>query len=187
MLKTETWTLDEAITDVETSIDEIETERERHDEDSDRYASLTNRRNRLAYYRNGLLWQRDEEDWGSDAVLELGAMTAGEKAMMHRDIPETAQSEERRLWFVAACTAAGPYHTDDDLPATFRALAACHDGFVSWAEAQINGLGLASSGPAAEAGEGNRSGTSSEATEDSATSTKPSDSTTSSSSDSPAA
>ena len=163
MLTSETHTIDGALADLEERIDETEERIDELDESTQEHESLTAARDRLRYFRNGLVWQRDEEEWGGDAEIELGALTAGEKAMMHREAPDHADREEMRIWFVAASTVDGPYH-HDDLAKTFRALSQCHPAFVEWAEAQANGLGVPND-------TGNRSSVSSSATGDSETST----------------
>ena len=185
MLTTETYTIDEALAELDERIAEYEAEMDRLDEETDAddplpdaYDTAKERWDRLRYLKNGLQWQRDEEGWG-DATVELGALTAGEKAMMHRKAPDKAGAEELRLWFVAASTVSAPY-AEDDLEATFRNLADCHPGFTEWVESKANGLGVPTES-------GNSSSTSSTATESSGTSTTEPGSTTSSSSDSPTA
>jgi hypothetical protein len=179
MLATETYTLDGALADLEDSIAALEDEQESCDEASEQYQALATQIDRLEYFANGLRWQRDSEGWGAEAEIELGALTAGEKALMHREAPDTAGREEMRLWFVAASTAAAPY-ASDDLEATFTGLAQCHPAFAEWAEAQANGLGVPDD-------VGNGSSTSSPASDSSGTSTNASETSTSSSSDSPTA
>ncbi|WP_134672593.1 hypothetical protein [Halorussus marinus] len=178
MLTTETYRLSEEIETLADRIDELDDELEDIDESTDQAQAVQARRDRLTYFQRGLRWQRDEQDWG-DAAIELGAMTAGEKAMMHREATDGAESEEMRLWFVAASTVDAPYHADD-LAETFTRLSNCHPAFTEWAEAQANALGI-------PAESGNRSSTSSTASNSSGTSTGEPDSTTSSSSDSPTA
>lgn len=178
MLTTETYTLDEALADLEGRIEELEATLEDLDSSTDEADAYRQRRDRLRYQQTGLRWQRDEEDWG-DADIEIGALTAGEKAMMHREAPDSAGRDEMQLWFVAASTATAPY-VHDDLGETFAALADTHPAFVQWAEAKANGLGVPSES-------GNESSTSSTATTAPAseTSTDVPDSTTTSSSASP--
>jgi hypothetical protein len=185
MLATETITIEDALAELGERIDEYQAKMERLDEETaadetlpDMYDTAQSRQDRLRYLQNGLQWQRDEEGWG-DATVELGALTAGEKAMMHRTASDTAGQEEMRLWFVAASTVDAPY-AGDDLEATFQNLSSCHPGFAEWVESKANALGV-------PAESGNRSSTSSTATETSGTSTTEPDSTTSSSSDSPTA
>lgn len=177
MLATETYSVDDALDELDDRIGDIDATLDDLDESTDQYQKSQSRRDRLRYLQNGLRWQRDEAEWG-DAEIELGALTAGEKALMHREATDGADREEMRLWFVAASTAAAPYAADD-LSDTFNALAGCHPAFVQWAEAKANGLGV----PGGESG--NRSSTSSPATETSETSTDAPDSITTSSSDSP--
>lgn len=175
MLKTETYTLDDAHGELTDRVETLEDSLEDLEKGSDKYKVIKSRRDRVSYLERGLRWQRDEEDWG-DAEIELGAMTAGEEAMMHRDVPDNAGAEERRLWFVAASTIDAPF-VGDDLEETFADLAGCHPAFVEWVEAKVNGLGIPSE-------TGNGSSTSSKETEASASSTDEPDSTTTSSSDS---
>ena len=181
MLTTETYVLDGAIEEIEDRITTLEETLEDLEQGTDEYGTVKSRLDRLRYLRNGLEWQRDEEDWPADAAIELGAMTAGEEAMMHREAPDSAEPKEMRLWYVAASTVDAPYGGDDqDLEETFSALAGCHPAFLEWAEAKVNGLGVPG---------GNGSSTSSieTATEASATSSDETSSTTTSSSDSPTA
>ncbi|WP_226043476.1 hypothetical protein [Natrinema sp. DC36] len=181
MLTTETYELGTAIEKLKDRIDDLEESLEELEEETDKYKATESRRDRLRYFRNGLEWQRDEEEWGGDAEIELGAMTAGERAMLYREIPEVAGEDERTLWFTAASTADAPYGgSDDDLKETFSALSGCHPAFTDWLEAKTNSLSVA---------EGNGSSTSSTetTTEASETSTDEPSSTTTSSSDSPTA
>lgn len=176
MLATESYTIEGALDELSEAIGSLEDRLDDLDSSTDEYAAVQNQRDRLAYFRNGLEWQRDEEEWG-DATIELGALTAGEKAMMHRESPDSAGAEEMRLWFIAASTAESPY-LSADLSDTFTALANCHPGFTEWAEGKTNSLGV-------PGGSGNRSSTSSEESPASPTSTDGQSSTTTSSSDSP--
>lgn len=177
MLATEQFRLDGALDELAERIADIEDAMDDLDEDSDDYEAADERRERLEYLANGLRWQRDEEGWGGDATVGLGAMTAAEKGLMHREAPDDAGREEMRLWFVAASTAAAPY-ASGDLTETFHGVGACHPAFAQWAEAKANGLGVPGES-------GNGSATSSPATSDSGTSTDEPDSTTSSPSGSP--
>lgn len=176
MLATETFTVDGALDELDDRIDDLEDRLDDLDSSTDEHDAAQSRRDRLAYFRNGLEWQREEEGWG-DATIKLGALTAGEKALMHREAPDSAEREEMRLWFVAASTEDAPY-AGDALEETFTSLANCHPGFTEWAEGKTNRLGV-------PGGSGNRSSASSPATEASATLTDEQSSTTSSSSDSP--
>jgi len=172
MLATESRTLDEAVGRVETDIEALENELDDMDPSTDQHQAVQSRIDRLRYYANGLQWQRDEAGWGGDAVVEMGSLTAGEKAMMHREAPDSAERHEMVMWYVAASTAEAPY-ADDDLSDTFAALADCHPGFVEWAEATTNALGV----PGAE---GNGSAPSSTARKTSETPREEPDSPTSS-------
>ncbi|QLH80982.1 hypothetical protein [Halosimplex pelagicum] len=176
MLDTETYTLDTAIDDLDERIDDYDEAIEATDEETDEYQMLQDRRDTLSYRRNGLIWQRDEAGWGGDAVIKIGAPAAGEEALMDREVPEAAGEKERRLWYVATATVEAPHDTDS-ISDAFDDVANCHSGYIRWAEAQANGLGVA--------GNATTSSTSSTATEDSATSTDEPASTTSSSSGSP--
>ncbi|ELY96764.1 hypothetical protein C482_15356 [Natrialba chahannaoensis JCM 10990] len=141
MLTTEAYTLDEAIDELADQIDALEAALTELDSGTDEYTYTQGRRNRLRYYKDGLEWQRDEEGWSPDAEIELGAMTAAEEALMHREMPSNVEKKERRNWFVAASTAAAPYHSDD-LSETFTDVGQCHPAFVDWAEAKANALGV---------------------------------------------
>lgn len=178
MLQTETYQLDAELETLDGRIADLNDQLDTLDEDTDEYQAVQARRDRLKYFRTGLRWQRNEEDWGN-ATIELGAMTAGEQAMMHREATDGAGPEEMRLWFVSASTISAPY-ASDDLEDTFAALADCHPAFTEWLEAKTNSLGV-------PAESGNRSSTSSPETNPSAMSDDEHDSTTSSSSDSPTA
>lgn len=179
MLTTEVYTLDDVIADLTEQISDLEDEIGDLEEGTDDHTVATSRQDRLQYFRNGLEWQRDEAGWGGDAEIELGALTAGEEAKMHREAPDAAGRKEMRLWFVAASTADAPY-VGDTLSETFTALADVHPAYAAWAESEANGLGVPDSS-------GNRSSTSSTATGASETSTNEPNSTTTSSSDSPTA
>ncbi|UHQ96464.1 hypothetical protein [Natrinema halophilum] len=183
MLTTETYELGAEFEKLNDRIDELDESLKELEEGTDEYTATESRRDRLRYFRNGLEWQRDEEEWGADTEIELGAMTAGERAMMYREIPEVADEDERTLWFTAASTANAPYGgSDEELKETFSSLANCHPAFADWLEAKTNSLSVAG-------GPGNRSSTSSTETmtEASETSTGKRNSTTTSSSDSPTA
>lgn len=179
MLTTDTYTLDDEIERLADRLSTLEETLDDLDEDTDEFTAVRARRDRVSYFERGLRWQRDNEDWGGDTEIELGAMTAGEESMMHREAPDSAERTEMRLWFVAASTVDAPYATDD-LSKTFRELSGVHPAFAEWAEAQANSLGIPGDS-------GNRSSTSSKESEAPATSTDEPNSTTSSSSDSPTA
>jgi len=191
MLTTETVVIDDAIAELGDRIDDLADDRETRNPASDEYAAIKDREDRLSYLRDGLRWQRDEEGWGGDATVTLGALTAGEEAIMHRAMSANPNRNERRLWFVAAATVDAPYGasrdpdeeplTESTIEETFAALAGqgIHSGFVKWAESKANALATPG-GP----GNGDRSAESSQATTASATSTTGPDSTTTSSSDS---
>lgn len=143
-LRTDTWTIDEAIAEIDDRLEELADTMADLDESSDRYQASKQAANRLEYLADGLVWQRDEAGWGADADIEIGGPTAGEKAMMHRQADDGAGDHEMRLWFVAASIRSLPgYDADDpdaDMGDCFALLANCHDGFASWAEAKANSL-----------------------------------------------
>lgn len=170
MLTTETITVEEARAELTEAIDAIDGALEDLDESTDEAAALRDRRATLAYWRNGLEWQLRDGDWTTETEFTVGAMTAGEEAMMHREVPNEAGDDEFRLWFVAASVEAGPF-VDSELDETFANIVDLHPAVVKWLEAKANSLGTASD-------EGNRSSKSSPATDSEATSTPAPDSTT---------
>lgn len=141
MLTTESYTIGDALEELTEQIERLQDVLDGLDPETDAYAATESQIDRLTYYRNGLVWQRDEEGWGEDAEIELGAMTAAEEALMHRESTTDADRKEMRLWFVAASTVDAPY-ASDDLTETFTALGQCHPAFAQWAEAKANGLGV---------------------------------------------
>ena len=165
MLTTETTMLGEANDSLNEHIEALQEHLDDLDPSTDEATAVSNQRDRLQYLRRGVEWQADE--WGEDVEVTIGALTAGEEAMMHREIPDDAGEKERRLWYVAAASEAGPY-VEDDLSDTFANVADLHPAFVEWVEGTSNALGVA----------GNRSSTSSTASETSGTSTPTPDSTT---------
>lgn len=169
MLATETYSLDDALAEIEERRGELADELDDLDTGTDAYQDAKARHDRLGYLARGLRWQRDEEDWG-DAEIELGALTAGEKAMMHREAPDAADGEEMRLWFVAASTITAPY-AGDDLSETFSNLANCHPAFAEWVEAKANSLGIPDAVGNGSSTSSTESGTSDEATSTDAPST----------------
>jgi len=156
MLTTQTLTVDDAREELTEGIGALEDALDDLDEDTDDAAVLRDRKGTLSYWRNGLDWQLSEGDWTADTEFTVGAMTAGEEAMMHREVPEQAGSDELRIWFVAASVEDGPF-VEDDLEETFANVSGLHPGVVKWFEAKANGLGTASD-------EGNGSSKSSPAT-----------------------
>ncbi|ACM56368.1 hypothetical protein [Halorubrum lacusprofundi] len=170
MLTTQTLTVDDARAELTEGIEALEDALDGLDEDTDDAAVIRDRKSTLTYWRNGLDWQTSEGDWTTDTELTVGAMNAGEEAMMHREVPEQAGQDEFRIWFVAASVEAGPF-VEDDLNETFANAACLHPAVVKWLEAKANGLGTASD-------EGNGSSKSSSATDSEATSAQPPDSTT---------
>jgi hypothetical protein len=165
VLASETNTLAEARASLTDQIDALAGRLNDLDASTDEAEATAAQRDRLQYLRDGVEWQAEE--WGSDAEVTVGALTAGEEAMMHREIPETAGERERRLWYVAAATERAPY-VGDGLADTFANVSDLHPAFVAWVEARSNALGVA----------GNRSSTSSAASENSGTSTPTPDSIT---------
>jgi hypothetical protein len=165
MLASETTTLEEAIASIDEHVDALEDHLEELDDDTDDAKAVGSQRDRLQYLRRGVEWQADE--WGAETEVTVGALTAGEEAMMHREIPDDAGEKERRLWYVAAASEAGPY-VEAELSETFANVAGLHPAFVEWVEGRSNALGVA----------GNRSSTSSTATDAPTTSTPTPDSTT---------
>ncbi len=171
MLTTEEFTVGDAIDELDDQIEAIEEARADYEPGTSEYETLTARTDRLSHWREGLNWHVAEGDWGRETTLEIGAMSAGEEAMMHRDISSNSEEAERRLWFVAASTVEAPF-VGDDRSETFQQLSAdVHPGAAKYLEAKANSLGIASD-------EGNESRTSSTATETVARSPQPSDSTT---------
>jgi len=178
MLVTDEVTVGDAIDELAEKISELDDALEELDEDTDQAESLQSRRGRLSYLRNGLEWEVSDGDWTEETTIEIGALTAGEEAMMHREAPNQAAPKEMRLWFVAASVESAPF-AGDDLEETFRGVAGLHPGAVEYLESKANGLATASDSSALGGGtEGNRSATSSPATETGETSTTAPDSTT---------
>ena len=165
MLASETNTLAEASESLEAQIESLEELLVEYEDDTDEAQAVRERQSRLEYLKRGVEWQIDE--WDADTEVTVGALTAGEEAMMHREIPDDAGPKERRLWYVAAATEAAPY-VAGELGETFANVADLHPAFVEWVEARSNALGVA----------GNRSSTSSTVSEPSETSTPTPDSTT---------
>ena len=177
MLETETLTIDDAIAELDEQLAALGDALEEYDDDTDEFGALASRRDRLTYFRRGLQWERDEREW-KDEAIEIGAITAGEKAMMNREAPSNADDDEMTIWYAAASTVSGAF-VGDDLSATFATLADCHPGFVEWIEAKANALGI-------PGGSGNATPSSASSTgqpmSDTATSETTSNSSTSSSS-----
>lgn len=138
-LDTTTYTIAEALDEIDDQIDEISETLVDLTAGTDRYEALVDRAQSLEYRADGLTWMRDEGEWGEDAEITLGALTAGERAKMERQITDGASVAERRLWFVAAGTEEAPY-AGGDLAATFENLVDVHDGYLQWGEAQLNEL-----------------------------------------------
>ena len=148
---------DDALDDLESSTEQAKT--------------IRSRKSRLASMRSGLEWHLTDGDWDDETAVEVGAMTAGEEAMMHREATGGAGPDEMRLWFVAASLVEGPF-VGDTIEETFNEVAGLHPGAVKFFEAKANGLATASGD------EGNRSGESSPpTTEDETPSTPRPDST----------
>jgi len=178
MLVTDEVTVGDAIDELAEKISELDDALEELDEDTDQAESLQSRRGRLSYLRNGLEWEVSDGDWTEETTIEIGALTAGEEAMMHREAPDQAVPKEMRLWFVAASVESAPF-VGDDLEETFRGVSGLHPGAVEYLESKANGLATASDSSALTGGaEGNRSATSSSATVSKETSTSGPDSTT---------
>lgn len=140
MLESETTTLADAEADLEEEIAAVDDELADLPDDSAEADALEGRRDRLKYLKNGIEYHADE--WGADAEVTVGALTAGEEAMMDRERPDHAGDKERRLWYVAAATDDAPY-VGDDLSETFANVADLHPAFVAWVEARSNALGVA--------------------------------------------
>lgn len=144
MLTSETYTVDGAIEELDATLADLGDEADQLEPTTDQHEAVQGRINRLSYFRNGLEWARSE--WGGDAEIELGALTAGEVALMHREAPDHAGEDEMQLWYVAAATEDAPY-AGDGLAETFDGVAQTHPGFAAWAEATANGLSVFSGGP----------------------------------------
>jgi len=178
MLVTDEVTIGDAIDELGEKIDELDDALEELDGETDQAESLQSRRGRLSYLRNGLEWEVSDGDWTEDTAIEIGAMSAGEEAMMHREAPDQAVPKEMRLWFVAASVESAPF-VGDGLEETFRGVAALHPGAVEYLESKANGLATASDSSALTGGgEGNQPATSSSAIEAEGTSTTEPNSTT---------
>ena len=178
MLISEEVTVGDSIDELTEQIGALDEVLDELDEDSDQAEAIQGRRGRLTYLRNGLEWEVSDGDWSEDTTIEIGALTAGEEAKMHRETPARAEPKEMRLWFVAASVESAPF-VGDDLTETFRGVAGLHPGAVEWLESKANGLATASgSSIGADGGEGNGSGTSSPATDAEKTSTPGPNSTT---------
>jgi len=171
MLTTETITVDNALDELREQIDSLRDGLADLDEGTDQAASLRDRIDRLSYWQNGLEWHVAEGDWDGKTEIAIGAMTAGEEAMMHREMPADVDDEQEiRVWYVAASVESGPF-VEDDLTDTFHNVAGLHPAAVKWLEAKANSLGTASDS-------GNRSSESSPATDSEATSNPEPESTT---------
>lgn len=171
MLTTETITVNEAREELEEQIEALRDSLADLDEGTDQAASLRDRIDRLSYWHNGLEWHVSEGDWTDETEVTIGALTAGEEAMMHREMPaDVDDQQEVRLWYVAASVESAPF-VEDELADTFRNVANLHPAVVKYLEAKANSLGTASD-------PGNRSSESSPATDSEATSTPEPDSTT---------
>jgi len=143
-LLSETWTVEEALDELQERLDELGDTMDDLDPPSQRYQALTQQKQQLTYMKHGLEWMRDGEGdveaWGADAEITLEAMTAGEKAHMRRVRNNSGDIDELELWFVAAATGAAPYHVGGDIGETFDGLCQVHEGVIEWAKAKANAL-----------------------------------------------
>ena len=132
-------TIDEALADVGRRLAEVDGKLDSLEPGTDRHDALQQVKDRLTRYQIGLEWQRDEAGWGGDCELVIGPLTAGEQALLDREMPDSPGTAEYRIWQVAAATETGPY-VADDVETTFTALADAHPAFVEWASAKVNDL-----------------------------------------------
>jgi len=136
-LETRACVIEEEIELIENQIDDIATDVAQLDPTSKRAERLEARGNRLDAHRRGLEWARRE--YGGDAVIELGGLTAGEYGRMEDDLPDDAGDGATRTTYVAHGTVDAPYAADD-IDTTIANVATLPIGLVRWAEGQINGL-----------------------------------------------
>lgn len=142
MLTTDTTTIADALADIDDRIDDIADTLADLEPGTERYEALASQASTYEYWADGLVWHRDEADWGGDCELTFGAPTAGERALMQREMSDDASDATRRLWWVAVGTEDAPYVPDDEtatLHDTFEQVAdTLHPAFTAWAEWRID-------------------------------------------------
>lgn len=141
MLTERTWTLAEAIAEREERLEELADQYAALDASTARAAAIKQTADRVERELIGLEWHRDE--WGEEATMALGVLTAGERALMERSRPDEVTGTEATMWYLAAATVDAPWTDDaDDIEATFHGLADVHPGVVEWAEVQVGDLSM---------------------------------------------
>lgn len=151
-LDTGRYDLVDEIEDVEETIAEKVDERERildeldDDEDPPRQVDvLASEIGTLRRHKRGLEWVVADHD--SDVTVTLGALTAGEMALVEDESPDGVGDGAIRNYFVAAGTVDAPWlahdadaPTPEDYQQTVANVANLPPGVVRWAETRINSL-----------------------------------------------
>jgi len=130
-------TVGEALADIREEIAETETELGDTDPDAAAHDSLQSLRARLIDQRAGFEHHREHDGWAEDASIQIGAPTAGERALADREAPDDAGAQERTLWVLAAATEEAPWAAGD-LSATFREVSQLHPGVTDWCDLVVS-------------------------------------------------
>jgi len=156
-----------AVDGIEDEIAEVEAELEAVAPEAAAHEPLVAARDSLQQQKEIFEAYVNQGEWAPDQEIKMSSLSAGDRAVVNREMSDDAGAYAETLWTVAAATDAAPY-VDDTLAETFRNVADLHPAFVAWVEARSNKLGVA----------GNRSSTSSRGSGSSGTSTHTSDETT---------
>lgn len=132
-------TVGEAIDEIGAEIAEVDDELETVDPDASVHDALAAARNSLVQQRDIFEAYVAQDEWDADAEIVLSSVSAGERALVNREMPDEAGSYERTLWTVAAATDAAPWH-EATVAESVESVSALEAPVVDWCETVIAGL-----------------------------------------------
>lgn len=136
-LRTETYTLADEVERIEGELTDLGEEAAGYEPDTPHFERAESTAQQLYFHLEGLQWALDE--WDVETV-ELGALSAGEYALMDKHISDSSSQQQRRNVFVGVATVDAPY-VGETPQATVEAVAdTCHPYYTRWAESRANKL-----------------------------------------------
>jgi len=128
-----------AVDGIKDEIAEVEAELETVDPEAAAHEPLVAARDNLQQQQQIFEAYVDQREWDPEQDIKLSSVSAGDRAMVNREMSDDAGAAAETLWTVAAATDAAPWH-EPAVSDCFAEVAALEAPVVDWAETVIGGL-----------------------------------------------
>lgn len=128
-----------AVDGIADEIAEVEAELETVDPEAAAHEPLAATRDNLQQQQQIFEAYINQGEWNADEEIKLSSVSAGDRAVVNREMSDDAGAYAETLWTVAAATDAAPWH-QPAVSDCFAEVAALEAPVVDWCETVIGGL-----------------------------------------------